>query len=107
MADPDGVSVMGYADVPAATAGSALYVLEFEAGHMGAAGAAGPAPGAGAVVYSVWSVAGPCSLVFEAAEGCFGVVDMLGARRPGSVCTEGGHLRVDNATDAPTIVAHV
>ena len=83
MADPDGVSVMGYADLPQASVGSPLYVLAFAA----------PSSANATAVYAVWSTTGPTSIVFPAAEGCYHVVDMLGASRPGTVCTHGGQLR--------------
>ena len=42
-------------------------------------------------VYSVWSLAGPASLVFPAAaESCYRVVDMLGEVRPGHSCVGAG-----------------
>ena len=96
MADPDGISVMGYADLPQATSGSPLYVLEFAA----------PSSGNASAVYAIWSTTGPTSLVFAAAEGCYHAVDMLGASRPGAVCTQASILRVDNVTDAPLVIVH-
>ena len=98
MADPDGVSVMGYADLPQASVGSPLYVLEFAAHSSGNVNAS--------AVYAVWSIAGPSSVVFAAAEGCYRAVDMFGVTRPGPVCTQGGMVRVDNTTDAPLIIVH-
>ena len=103
---PDGISIMGYSGLPTATVGSALYVLEFAHGTPSSSDA--PSPGNSSVSYSVWSVAGPTTLVFEAQEGCYSIVDMLGSPRPGSFCTDGvGVLRVENVTDAPLIAAHV
>ena len=90
----------GYADLPQATTGSPLYVLEFERSDDRAAATTSR-------TYSAWSTAGPCSIVFAAAEGCYATFDMLGERRSvGTVCTRLGTLRVDNVTDAPLIVAH-
>ena len=59
--------------------------------------------------YSVWSLAGPASLVFPVEAGsCYRVVDMLGEARLGQSCAEaGGQLRVENVTDAPLIVAQL
>ena len=85
----------GYADLPQATIGSPLYVLAFGIGgnHI-----------VNASAYSIWSTAGPCSIVFAASAGCYELVDMLGeGRTGGKLCTEGGLLRVDNVTDAPLI----
>jgi hypothetical protein len=114
----------GYSDLPQAIEGSALYVLAFDrtpsavaaTSNAAAAGAgadtAAAAAAAVARVFSVWSTAGPCSIEFSAPSGCYEVVDMLGARRPGSTCATGksgaaGILRVDNVTDAPLIVEHL
>ena len=70
--------------------------------------AAAAAAAARASRYSVWSVAGPASLVFRAAAAgsCYRVIDMLGTQRPGKHCVgaAGGLLRVDNVTDAPILV---
>ena len=102
MADPDGISIMGYSGLPSATVGSALYVLAFEANMTNGKGGAGANATA---IYTVWSIAGPASLVFGATDGsCFHVVDMLGDARPSPVCAKGGILQVDNVTDAPLIV---
>ena len=94
----------GYADLPQATSGSPLYVLAFDVvasdSHTGAATAT-------TRTYSVWSVAGPCSIVFPASEGCYEVIDLLGESRKGvSLCTKSTMLRVDNVTDAPLVVAY-
>jgi hypothetical protein len=117
MADPDGISIMGYAGLPAATTGSALYVLAFEINSstdshpqpptvVGTADVIAKTP---LTTYSVWSLAGPASLVFPVEAGsCYRVVDMLGEARLGQSCAEaGGQLRVENVTDAPLIVAQL
>jgi hypothetical protein len=122
----DGISVMGYADLPTATSGSALYVLAFEANgsssthHATEPDASSPptrthgqsidaADETLTEAYSVWSLAGPASLVFPVKAGsCYRVVDMLGETRPGQSCAKvGGQLRVDNVTDAPLIVVQL
>ena len=106
---PDGISIMGYSGLPTATVGSALYVLEFAHGTPSSSSDAdAPSPGNSSVSYSVWSVAGPTTLVFAARAGCYSIVEMLGHPRSGSLCTNGvGELRVENVTDAPLIAAHV